>query len=93
MISWKVSSRWRVLGIIIGLVGVLQQLADAEAARVAMGILGGVIPEIGHAVLRGGADQRDRFLDHVGLGVLHDRDAQFRFQTEADGQGGGVGLA
>ena len=81
-----------VLGIVAGLVGVLEEFTDAKAAGIAMGVLGGVVPEIGHAVLRGGADERDRFLDDVGLGVFHDRDAQFRFETKADGPGrrGGV---
>ena len=76
-----------VLRVVVGLVGVLHQLLHAEAAGVAMGVLGGVVPQVGHAVLRGGADQRDRFLDHVGLGIFHDGDAEFGFKAEADGPG------
>jgi hypothetical protein len=76
-----------VLRVVVGLVGVLHQLLHAKAARVAMRVLGGVVPEVGHAVLRGGADERDRFLDHVGLGIFHDGDAKFSFKAEADGPG------
>ena len=79
-----------VLGIVVGFVGILEEFADAEAAGVAVGVLGGVVPEVGDAVLGGGTDQGDGFLDDVGLGVLHHGDAQFGFEAEADGPGGRV---
>ena len=82
----------RVLRIVIRFIGVLPQFGGAKPARVAVRIFRRVIPKIGHAVLRGRADQRDRFLDDIRLRVLHDRDAQFRFQTETDGPWGRVRL-